>query len=266
MTSAAEGTDPASSAPVRGGPQRIPTPPGGRAPGASAPWAELSPDARRPSLSDVRAALVAAGPAVPSPVESDGFAAASLPAEIRRMIRQNDVPARASAVLAPLYDRDGEAWVVLTRRAMAMRAHAGEVSFPGGRAEAGDVDLVHTALREAEEEIGLEPASVEIIGELDHLATVTSGSYIVPWVGALPTPPELRLCSAEVDLAIEVPLSELMAPGVFREEIWDFGPVTRPIVFFDLFGDTVWGATAAMLRQLLGFVTGTVARGELGHD
>jgi len=241
-------------------------PPGGAAPGSPAPWAALDEEQRRPSLSDVLRALASVGPAQASPIELDGFQAASLPAEIRHLGGTDDVAPRASAVLAPLYERDGEAWVVPTRRGMAMRAHAGEVSFPGGRAEPDDRDLVHTALREADEEIGLDPASVDIVGELDHLATVTSGSFIVPWVGALAEPPELRPRSVEVDAVIEVPLSELMAPGIFREETWTFGPVTRPIVFFDLVGDTVWGATAAMLRQLLGFVTGTVGRGELGHD
>lgn len=242
-------------------------PPGGSTPGSPAPWAELSDVVRRPSLDAVRQVLAGAGPAVPSPVEEGGFAAAaSIPAGMRALIRAEDRPPVPSAVLAPLYERDGEAWVVLTRRGLDMRAHAGEVSFPGGRAEAGDRDLVHTALRESQEEIGLDPATVEVIGELDHLATITSGSFIVPWVGALPGPPDLRPTSVEVDGVIEVALSELMAPGVFREERWDLGGATRPIVFFDLFGDTVWGATAAMLRQLLGLVTGTVARGELGHD
>ncbi|HYI62138.1 MAG TPA: CoA pyrophosphatase [Acidimicrobiales bacterium] len=251
----------------RGGPQRIPRPPGGVGPGAPAPWADLPDEARRPSVDDVRRALAAAGPARPSPVERHGFSVASLPAEVRALARAEDVAAVPSAVLAPLYDRDGEAWVVLTRRSLAMRAHAGEVSFPGGRAEVGDADLVATALREAEEEIGLDPATVEVVGELDHLATLTSGSFIVPWVGVMAGPPELRPESSEVDTVLHVPLSELMSPGVFREERWSFGPTTsRPIVFFDIVGDTVWGATAAMLRQLLGLVTGTVARGEMGHD
>jgi 8-oxo-dGTP pyrophosphatase MutT (NUDIX family) len=253
--------------PGRGGAQRIPRPPVGVTAGAPAPWADLPAAARRPTVAEVRRALDAAGPAVPSPVERDGFAAVTLPAEVRALVRAADRPAVPSAVLAPLYDRDGEAWVVLTRRSLSLRSHAGEVSFPGGRAEAGDADLVATALREAEEEIGLDPAAVEIVGELDHLATVTSGSFIVPWVGALPGSPALRPCSDEVDAVLHLPLSELMAPGVFREERWTFAPgVSRPIVFFDVVGDTVWGATAALLRQLLGLVTGTVARGELGHD
>lgn len=208
--------------------------------------------------------LTELGPAQASPIERDGFRASRLPAEILAMAPQ--VAPRPSAVVVPLYDRDGEAWVILTRRGMAMRAHAGEVSFPGGRVEAGDVDLVHTALREAEEEVGLDPAAIEIVGELDHLATITSGSFIVPWVGVLAHPPSVKPCSPEVDAVLEVPLSELLSPGVFHEELWDFGTVSRPLVFFDLVGDTVWGATASMLRQLLGFLTGTVARGESGHD
>lgn len=216
----------------------------------------------------MRTALARVGPAVASPVERGGFAAAaSIPARVRRALEvPDDRPPIPSAVLAPLYERGGEAWIVLTRRGLDMRAHAGEVSFPGGRAEADDRDLVHTALRESQEEIGLDPDTVEIIGELDHLATISSGSFIIPWVGALAELPDLRPTSVEVDGIIHVALSELMAPGVFREERWDMGGAVRPIVFFDLVGDTVWGATAAMLRQLLGLVTGTVGRGELGHD
>ncbi len=251
--------------PRRGGPQRIPRPPGARV-GAPAPWADLAPERRRPTVADVRTALAGLGPAEASPVERDGFAAASLPTEVLDGLGLQRRPPRPSAVLAPLYDHDGEAHVVLTRRSLALRAHAGEVSFPGGRAEEADDDLVATALRETEEEIGLDPTVVEIVGELDHLATVTSGSFIVPWVGVLPERPALLPCSAEVDAVLHVPLSELMAPDVFREEVWILGELHRPIVFFDLFGDTVWGATAAMLRQLLGFVTGTVGRGQLGHD
>ncbi len=215
--------DPAAPAdlptPRRGGPQRIPVPEGGTSPGGPAPWADVAEHRRRPTLADVRAALAGAGEAVESPVERGGFGAAtaSVSAQVRAEMGLTDRPAVPSAVLAPLYERDGEAWVVLTRRGLAMRAHAGEVSFPGGRREPDDRDLVHTALRESEEEIGLEPGSVEIIGELDHLATITSGSFIIPWVGALPGPPDVAPRSAEVDGVIQVPLSELMAPrGVPR--------------------------------------------------
>ena len=163
---------------------------------------------------------------------------------------------KASAVLVAIYDADGEAVVVLTRRAQHMRSHRGEVAFPGGRQEPGE-DLWSTALREAHEEVRLDPATVTRIGELDHLRTVTSHSFIVPYVAVLDGVPELVASPDEVELVLHVPLSELLADGVFREERWGVAPMDRPITFFDVVGDTIWGATAAMLRNLLCLVTGT---------
>jgi 8-oxo-dGTP pyrophosphatase MutT (NUDIX family) len=230
----------------RGGDQIIPRPLTARA-GRPAPWATLPPEARRPSLDDVRRALAAAGPAMRSERE--------LQPEIDR----------ASAVLAPLYEDGGELHVVLTRRTWNLRSHSGEVSFPGGRQDEGET-LWQTALREAEEEIALDPASVDHVGELDHLATVTSRSFIVPYVGALPGRPDTTPNPAEVSAVLHVPLAELLDPAIFREERWQLPwAEDRPIFFFELVGDTLWGATAAMLRQLLGLVTGTLTRGQLDH-
>lgn len=227
----------------RGGPQRIPRPAGARA-GAPAPWAHLPATDRRLRLRDVETSFARLRPAVRSPRE----------AEVDR----------ASAVLAPLYEDEGETWVLLTRRAAALRVHSGEVSFAGGGQDPGE-SLEDTARREAHEEIGLDPASVRVIGELDHLTTMTSNSFIVPYVAVLDRPPHLEASPGEVDAILHVRLSELLDPAVFREERWDLFGTERSIWFFELVGDTVWGATAAMLRQLLGFATGTVGRGDLGH-
>jgi 8-oxo-dGTP pyrophosphatase MutT (NUDIX family) len=154
---------------------------------------------------------------------------------------------------------------VLTRRTWGLRTHQGEVSFPGGRVEP-DETAVDGALREAKEEIDLDPSTVEIIGELDHLATVSSWSFIVPYVGALAGRPETRRSPIEVEAVLHVPLAELLDPENFREERWTFpAGDERPIYFFELVGDTVWGATANLLRQLLGAVTGTLGRGDLNH-
>lgn len=172
--------------------------------------------------------------------------------------------ARASGVLAALYDDGGEAHVVLTRRAWHLRAHKGEVSFPGGGREPGEA-LVDTARREAWEEVRLDRRSVEVIGELDHLSTFTSRSYIVPFVAALPGRPELTASPSEVEAVLHVPLSELLQDDVFHAERWEILGAKRSVYFFEIVGDTIWGATAAMLRQLLGMATGTVGRGELGH-
>ncbi|CAN5860674.1 hypothetical protein BH23ACT2_BH23ACT2_12390 [soil metagenome] len=172
--------------------------------------------------------------------------------------------ARGSAVLAAIYEHHSEAHVVLTRRAATLRVHGGEVSFPGGGQDPGEA-LAETARREAHEEIDLDPTSVELIGELDHLTTITSNSFIAPYVGLLPERPVLTPSPAEVDAVLCVPLAELLAPHVFREERWHLFGSERSIYFFELHGDTVWGATAAMVRQLLGLATGTVGRGELRH-
>lgn len=219
---------------VRGGPQHIPRPPGTTL-GDPAPWADLPAEDRRPSIADIRAAMARARPPAISPVERAG--------------------ARSSAVLAPLYHHDDEVWIVLTRRSWMLRSHTGEVSFPGGRQEPGE-DLWATAIRETEEEIGLHPDLVEPVGELDHLATVSSGSAIIPFVGILAGGrPELVPAEAEVDAILHVPLSELLEPENYRQERWRIAGTERPIHFFELVGDTVWGATGSMLVDLLRRIT-----------
>jgi 8-oxo-dGTP pyrophosphatase MutT (NUDIX family) len=165
-------------------------------------------------------------------------------------------PVRASAVVAPLFEEDGETWVILTRRAQHLRSHKGEVSFPGGGQDPGDADLRATALREAYEETALDPARVEIVGELDHLTTVSSRSYVVPFVGVVDGRPDLTPNPTEVERILYVPLSELLLDEVYREEHWGVPPLDRTMHFFELVGDTIWGATARMLAQLLTVVTG----------
>ena len=165
--------------------------------------------------------------------------------------------ARKSAVLMLVADGPRGPEMVLIERAHDMRSHAGQVAFPGGAADPGDDGPAATALREAQEEIGLDPAGVEVVGELDHLSTITSGSYIVPFVGILAgRPDDLVANPDEVAHIIHVPLAELLAEEVYREEVWSFEEAERPIFFFELVGDTVWGATASMLRRFLALVLG----------
>lgn len=218
---------------ARGGPQRIPRPPGVR-PGDPPPWASLPAGRRRPSLDQVRRAL------------EQGPAPRRSPVEV--------VSNRYSAVLAPLYEDDGEVHVVLTRRAWHMRSHTGEVSFPGGKQDPGET-LWETALREAHEEIALDPGSVEPVGELHHLATVSSRAAIVPYVGMLPARPHLVPNPDEVDAILHVPLHELLDPEAYRAERWGVPGLDRPIHFFEIPGDTIWGATGAMLVDLLSRIT-----------
>jgi 8-oxo-dGTP pyrophosphatase MutT (NUDIX family) len=225
--------------PARGGTQRIPRPPGARQLGP-APWSDRDLGGLDLSLDAITRALDDAGPGRAHPIERTGI--------------------RASAVLAPLYELDGEVHVVFTRRAQHLRSHRGEVSFPGGGRDPGDADLVATALRESWEETALDPATVEVVGELDHLTTVTSRSFIVPYVGVLPGRPELVANPDEVEAILHVPLPELLDPEGFRAERWGLPGLNRPVYFFEVPGDTIWGATAAMLVNFLAIVTGTADR------
>ena len=164
-----------------------------------------------------------------------------------------------SAVLCVLYEDRGGPHVLLTRRAPTLRHHAHEVSFPGGRRDTTDPDLWHTAVREAEEEVGLDPTSVIQLGGLDRFSTIGSRTLIHPFVAVSKTVPEVTIASPqEVEAIIRVPLAELLSDEVWREEIWgirDSGP--RALTFFEIEGDTIWGATGSMLRQLLAIVTDT---------
>jgi 8-oxo-dGTP pyrophosphatase MutT (NUDIX family) len=160
-------------------------------------------------------------------------------------------------VLVPVFEEGGEAWMVLTRRAQHMRNHRGEVSFPGGRQDDGEA-LVDTAQREAFEEIGLDPDTVEVVAELDHLFTISSGAPIVPFVGILPGRPAALVPNPdEVELILTLPVRELLLDETYHSERWDLWGDDHEMVFFDVVGDTIWGATARILHNLLARVLAT---------
>jgi 8-oxo-dGTP pyrophosphatase MutT (NUDIX family) len=158
--------------------------------------------------------------------------------------------ARVSAVLVALFEGENGAEVLLTRRSMHMRNHRGEISFPGGRLDPGETPI-ETALREAHEEVGLDPDAPSVVGELDHLNTIVSRSYIVPIVSVLDERPDLRPRTGEVDRVFWTPITDLTRPGTYRMERWGSPPMDRPLHFFELDDETVWGATAHMLVDLL---------------
>ncbi|MEE9416183.1 MAG: CoA pyrophosphatase [Acidimicrobiales bacterium] len=163
-------------------------------------------------------------------------------------------------MLVGLYDHAGEVVVILTRRSAQLRSHTFEVSFPGGREDPTDDNLWQTALREAKEEVDLDPSLVHHLGELDRFVTVGSQSLIHPFVARVEGRPTLAAQPEEVDEILEVSLSELLLDEVWREEIWKIGGTERAITFFELHGNTVWGATASILRQFLTLVTSTQDR------
>ena len=159
---------------------------------------------------------------------------------------------RAAAVLVPLFEEDGEARVILTKRPEHMPSHQGEIAFPGGKVQADvDATVLDAALREAEEEIGLPRSAVEVVAELDGIATVATRFSITPFVGLLAERPVLVPDPSEVVRVLDVPISDLLDDGAYREERWDLGIPDRAVYFFELPDETVWGATARILAGFL---------------
>lgn len=213
----------------RGGPQFIPRPDSARI-GKPAPWATLPTDRRSPTIDD----LVSLVDPIPADTSFELSVSGRPP----------------SAVLIPLSFGPHGPEMLLTRRAWHLRSHTGEVSFPGGRMDREDGDLATTALRETEEEIGLARDLVEIVGVLDQHITVSSPAPILPYVGLVDGRPDVAPSPDEVDGVLHVPIAELLDPSIYREEIWVRDGQELEITFFELEGDTLWGATARMVRSL----------------
>lgn len=158
---------------------------------------------------------------------------------------------RESAVLAPMVVRDGIPHLVFTKRPMTMRQHAGQISFPGGGREDGDETPLHTALREANEELGIPPEKVEVLGMLDELPTITA-FRVRPFVGLIPESLQFTPNPDEVAEVLVVPLPALLDPTKVRHETREvpFLPGPQVIDYFDLGTHVIWGATARILRNL----------------
>ena len=187
---------------------------------------------------------------------------------------------RPAAVLVPVYPGADGPTLLLIRRT-PVGHHGGQVAFPGGRPEPGDTSLLDTALREAQEEVGIEPADVRIAGLLPVVETMTSNYAIFAYVGRLAKRPALRLQASEVAAVLDVPVHALMAPGLPVEEVWELpipgqpgtgtdapsaagsipvsAPRLRRVRYFPWGPDKIWGATSRILEHLLEALrTGTI--------
>jgi 8-oxo-dGTP pyrophosphatase MutT (NUDIX family) len=162
-------------------------------------------------------------------------------------------PLVRAAVLVPIVDRGG-AHLVFARRTERVGHHAGQISFPGGRIDPDDAGALAAALREAEEEVGLSPAVVEPLGLLDDTETFATQFVITPWVGVVHGPVTWQPDGEEIEKVIEVPVAALLDHGCFRVERWERDGVARDVYFYDYGSETIWGATARILKQFLDLV------------
>lgn len=154
-----------------------------------------------------------------------------------------------AAVLVPLVDRSGTVTTIFTQRTAHLASHAGQISFPGGHAEADDLSPEDTALRETEEEIGLDRSRIRIIGRLDEYITRT-GFSVTPVVGLVAPPFEITPDPGEVDDVFEVPLAFLMDPANHERHVREVKGVRRDFYAMPYENRFIWGATAGMIRNM----------------
>lgn len=160
-----------------------------------------------------------------------------------------------ASVLVPFFEKDGEPYLLFLKRPEGDYRHAGQIAFPGGKRD-GDESALDCALREAQEEVGLAPSDVEVIGTLDEYDTVVTGFRITPFVGLVPYPYEFRPAPREVERLIEVPLRALLDPAVHHTERREaFGQVLT-VHYYSVGNDLIWGVTGGMLTPLLEIVRG----------
>ena len=215
------------------------------------PAERLAPDALRARFAPTLRAFAHAG--------HDDGETAWMPEFTGDGQRLSERPMRKAAVLVPLVRRPAGLAVLLTQRTDHLNDHAGQVSFPGGRTDPEDSDAIATALREANEEVGLAADEIEVIGVLPTYTTVTAYE-VTPVVALLDPPRALKLDAFEVAEVFEVPLAFLMDPANHRRHAVEFQGIARQFISMPWGADAagepyfVWGATAAMLRNLYRFL------------
>lgn len=161
-----------------------------------------------------------------------------------------------SAVLLLMFEKAGECHVVFTKRSQKVKYHKGEISFPGGTVDPDDSDLLHTALREGAEEIGLDPRDVTILGRLDDVLTVTTGFIVATFVGIVPYPYTFQINADEIAELILVPLQALAEEcRVEASQMTRDGKKVAAHSFY--YQDyIIWGATARIVKQLMDLIHG----------
>ncbi len=161
---------------------------------------------------------------------------------------------RRAAVLVPLFLAEGRVHVLLTKRTETVEHHKGQVSLPGGSSDAGDADAVATALRETEEELGIPPHRIRVLGVLDDVPTFVSGFVVTPVVGIIPHPLDLHISADEISEIMIVPLDVFLDPEKVRMEERERNGERVRLYFYRHEGHEIWGATARILKGFVDMV------------
>ncbi|HEY6103906.1 MAG TPA: CoA pyrophosphatase [bacterium] len=174
----------------------------------------------------------------------------------RRRLVIDDPRMRRAAVLLPLFEEQGDGYVLFTRRTDTVEHHKGQISLPGGSEDASDAGPLATALRETEEELGIPPDRVEILGMLDDVYTVVSGFVITPFVGVIPHPMPLRVNPHEIAEVLTVPISTFREPGRLRVEEREREGERIKVYFYYHGQHEIWGATGRIMKDFVDVVFG----------
>jgi 8-oxo-dGTP pyrophosphatase MutT (NUDIX family) len=181
--------------------------------------------------------------------------------ELERILAQrekryiNDASRVPSAVLIPMYQKQGHYYIVLIRRTENVKDHKGQVSFPGGARDINDRTLLHTAVRESREEIGLRMKDIEVIGELDDEITTTSNYIVTPFVAIISWPYRFKKNKDEVAEIIQVPIEALLEKGRLKKSSETLNDQPIESYTYNYRGKVIWGATARILKKLLDIIS-----------
>jgi len=156
-----------------------------------------------------------------------------------------------AAVLVPIFQKNGNLHVLLTKRSEMVEHHRGEISFPGGKLDLTDPDLESCALRETSEEVGILPHDVKVLAELDDFYTVATRFHVVPFVGTIPHPYEYRVSPREIAGIVDPPLDIFFDPSRRHEDTWILRGEPVQVISYLWEGHNIWGATARILKHLV---------------
>lgn len=165
-----------------------------------------------------------------------------------------DKDTREASVLILLYPWQGSVYTLLTQRQNYAGVHSGQISFPGGKREPLDEDSIHTALREAHEEIGIDPSGISVICTLTPLFIPASNMMVTPVLGWMPGKPELHLHAKEVAFVINADLKHLIDPASVKVRPYEIRGRVIEIKYFDYEDNIIWGATAMILQELISVI------------